>query len=91
MKVYIDASDYEVYTEKNINEKIIQRVEDDNYEGVLSYIKAHFSESEIFAMLPSSIQSEIFENFKKSIISMNFHTRELDDALCPQSKCPCTK
>lgn len=91
MKVYIDCSDYEVYTEKNIDEKIIQRIEDYNYEGVLSYIKAHFSESEIFAMLPSSIQAEIFENFKKSILSQNYYIRELDDALCPQSKYPCTK
>lgn len=91
MKVYIDCSDYEVYTDENINEEIIRKIEDDNYEGVLSYIKAHFSESEIFAMLPSSIQSEIFENFKKSILSQSYHIRELDDALCPQSKCPCTK
>lgn len=42
MKVYIDASDYEVYTEKNINEKIIQRIEDDNYEGGTKLYKGSF-------------------------------------------------
>lgn len=90
MKVYIDEK-YEVYTEKNIEEEIAKRFKNYNYEGVLDYIADNFTESELFAILPSNIQTEILEDSKRWILNNEFYEREIDDSLCPQTKCPCTK
>lgn len=90
MKVYVDAIDYEVYTEKNIDEEIIQRIKDDNYEGLLSYITDNFSEPEIFAMLPPNVQSKYLESYKKTIIEDEFYEQYIDEPL-PCDRCPFAK
>lgn len=87
MKIYVDVSDYEVYTEKNIDEEIIRRIKDDNYEGLLSYIEDNFTESELFAILPSNIQTEFLEDSKGWILNTEFYRREIDDP-SPCDKCP---
>ena len=90
MKVYVDAVDYEVYTEKNIDEEITQRIKDDNYEGLLSYITDNFTESEIFAMLPPNVQSKYLESYKKTIIEDEFYEQYIDEPL-PCDRCPFAK
>lgn len=91
MKVYVDAVDYEVYTEKNIDEEITQRIKDDNYEGLLSYITDNFTEPEIFAMLLPNVQSKYLESYKKAIIEDEFYERKIDEPNCPLGKCPYAK
>lgn len=90
MKIYVDAADYEVYTEENINEKIIQRIEDDNYEGLLSYIVDNFTEPEIFAMLSPNSQLTVLEYLKESRIDSDFYEREVNEP-SPCDKCPYKK
>ena len=90
MKVYVDAVDYEVYTEKNIDEEITQRIKDDNYEGLLSYITDNFTEPEIFAMLSPNVQSKYLESYKKTIIEDEFYEQYIDEPL-PCDRCPFTK
>ena len=90
MKVYIDEN-YEVYTEKNIDEEIAKRFKDYDCVGVVEYITDTYSEAEIFAMLPSNIQAEILEDAKRGILENVFYEREIDESNCPLSKCPFTK
>lgn len=90
MTVYIDEN-YEVYTEKNIDEEIAKRFKDYSYNGVVEYITDTYSEEEIFAMLPSNIQAEILEDAKRWILENDFYEREIDEPNCPLSKCPCIK
>ena len=90
MKVYVDAVDYEVYTEKNIDEEITQRIKDDNYEGLLSYITDNFTEPEIFGMLPPNVQSKYLESYKKTIIEDEFYEQYIDEPL-PCDRCPFAK
>ena len=90
MKIYVDEN-YEVYTEKNIDEEIAKRFKDYSYNGVVEYITDTYSEEEIFAMLPSNIQAEILEDAKRWILENDFYEREIDELNCPLSKCPFTK
>lgn len=90
MKIYIDEN-YDVYTEKNIDEEIAKRFEDYSYNGVAEYITETYSDAEIFAMLPSNIQAEILEDAKSWIIENEFYEREIDELNYPLSKCPYTK
>ena len=90
MKIYVDEN-YEVYTEKNIDEEITRRFKDYSYNGVVEYITDTYSEEEIFAMLPSNIQAEILGDAKRWILENDFYEREIDEPNCPLSKCPCTK
>lgn len=85
MKIYVDEN-YEVYTEKNIDEEIAERFKDYSYNGVVEYITDTYSEAEIFAMLPSNIQAEIFEDVKKWILENDFYEREIDELNCPYAK-----
>lgn len=87
MKIYVDVNDYEVYTEKNIDEEISRKIKNDNYEGLLDYIADSFTESELFAILPSNIQAEFLENSKGWILDNEFYEREIDDP-SPCDKCP---
>ena len=89
MKVYVD-DDYEVYTEETINKEIIQRIEDGNYDGLYGYMADHFSESELFAILPSDVQSQFFEYLKKEILDNEFSIRYIDEPL-PCDRCPFAK
>ena len=90
MKVYIDEN-YEVYTEEAIDKEIARRFSDYSYNGVVEYITDTYSEAEIFAMLPSNIQAEILEDAKRWIIENDFYEREIDESICPLSKCPFAK
>ena len=73
MKIYIDAENYEVYTEETIDKEIAKRFNDCNYEGVVEYITDTYSEAEIFAMLPSDIQAEILEDTKGWLLENYFY------------------
>ena len=77
MKIYVDE-DYEVYTEKNIDEEIAKRFKDYDCVGVVEYITDNYSEAEIFAMLPSNIQAEILEDAKRWIVENDFYEHEID-------------
>lgn len=87
MKIYVDEN-YEVYTEKNIDEEIAKRFKDYSYNGVVEYITETYSEAEIFAMLPSNIQAEILEDAKRWILENDFYEREINASNCHLSKCP---
>ena len=86
MTVYVDEN-YEVYTEKNIDEEIAKRFKEYDYAGVVEYITDTYSEAEIFAMLPPNIQSEIFEDAKRWIMENDFCEREIDEPNCSLNKC----
>lgn len=90
MKIYVDAADYEVYTEKDIDEEITKRIEDHNYEGLLDYIANNFTESEIFAMLSPNSQLEVLEHLKEVELEDSFFEREIDEPL-PCDRCPFAK
>ena len=89
MKVYVDADNFKVYTEENIGEEITQRIEHYDYD-LLSYLKAHFDVSEIFAMLPPNVQSNYLETYKKTIIDNEFYEQYIDEPL-PCDRCPFAK
>ena len=89
MKVYV-GEDYEVYTEKDIDEEITQKIKAYNYEGLLDYIANNFTETEIFAMLSPDIQSAAFEYLKKEILDNEFCIQYIDEPL-PCDRCPFTK
>ena len=78
MKIYIDEN-YEVYTEKNIDEEIAKRFKDYDCVGVVEYITDTYSEADIFAMLPSNIQAEILKDAKRWIVENDFYEHEIDD------------
>lgn len=86
MKIYVDEN-YEVYTEKNIDEEIAKRFKDYDCAGVVEYITDTYSEAEIFAMLPSNIQAEILEDAKRWIVENDFYEHEIDEPSCSLSKC----
>ena len=86
MTVYVDEN-YEVYTEKNIDEEIAKRFKDYDCAGVVEYITDTYSEPEIFAMLPSNIQAEILEDAKRWIVENDFYEHEIDEPNCSLSKC----
>lgn len=90
MKIYVDAADYEVYTEKDIDEEITKRIEDYNYEGLLDYIANNFTESEIFAMLSPDSQLIVLERLKELELDNSFFEREVDEPL-PCDRCPFAK
>lgn len=90
MKIYVDAADYEVYTEKDIDEEITKRIEDYNYEGLLDYIANNFTESEIFAMLSPNSQLTVLEHLKELELDNSFFEREVDEPL-PCDRCPFAK
>ena len=90
MKIYVDAADYEVYTEKDIDEEITQRIKDYQYEGLLDYITNNFTESEIFAMLSPDSQSIVLEHLKELELDNSFFEREVDEPL-PCDRCPFAK
>ena len=89
MKIYVDEN-YEVYTEKNIDEEIARRFKDYDCAGVVEYITDTYSEAEIFAMLPSNIQAEIFEDAKRWIVENDFCIQYIDEPL-PCDRCPFAK
>lgn len=76
MKIYVDT-DYEIYTEEEIDEKITQRIKDYKYEGLLDYIANNFTESEIFAMLSPDSQSIVLEHLKESELDNSFLSAKL--------------
>ena len=90
MKIYVDAVDYEVYTEKDIDEEITKRIVDYNYEGLLDYIANNFTESEIFAMLSPDSQLIVLEHLKELELDNSFFEREVDEPL-PCDRCPFAK
>ena len=90
MRIYIDAADYEVYTEKDIDEEITKRIEDYNYEGLLDYIANNFTESEIFAMLSPDSQLIVLEHLKELELDNSFFERIVDEPL-PCDRCPFAK
>ena len=90
MKIYVDAADYEVYTEKDIDEEITKRIEDYNYEGLLDYIANNFTESEIFDMLSPDSQLIVLEHLKELELDNSFFEREVDEPL-PCDRCPFAK
>ena len=89
MKIYVDT-DYEIYTEEEIDEEITRRIKDYNYEGLLDYIANNFTESEIFAMLSPDSQSIVLEHLKESELDNSFFEREVDESL-PCDRCPFAK
>lgn len=89
MKVYVD-NDYKVYTEETINEEISRRIKNDNYEGLLDYIADSFTESELFAILPSNMQAEFLEDSKEWILDNEFCIQYIDEPL-PCDRCPFAK
>ena len=89
MKIYVD-SNYEVYTEETINEEITNRVKRCDYDGLYDYMADHFTEPEIFDMLPPDIQSQIFEYFKKEMLDNEFCIQYIDEPL-PCDRCPFAK
>ena len=89
MKIYVDT-DYEIYTEEEIDEEITQRIKDYNYEGLLSYIADNFTEPEIFAMLSPDSQLIVLEYLKESELDNSFYEREIDEP-SPCDKCPYKK
>ena len=89
MKIYVDT-DYEIYTEEEIDEEITRRIKDYNYEGLLDYIANNFTESEIFAMLSPDSQSIVLEHLKESELDNSFYEREIDEP-SPCDKCPYKK
>lgn len=89
MKIYVD-SNYEVYTEETINEEITNRVKRCDYDGLYDYMADHFTEPEIFDMLPPDIQSQIFEYFKKEMLDDEFCIQYIDEPL-PCDRCPFAK
>ena len=89
MKIYVDTN-YEIYTEEEIDEEITKRIEDYNYEGLLDYIANNFTESEIFAMLSPDSQSIVLEHLKESELDNSFFEREVDEPL-PCDRCPFAK
>lgn len=90
MKVYVDPADYEVYTEKDIDEEITRRIKDYNYEGLLNYIADNFTEPEIFDMLSPDSQLTALEYLKELKLDDCFFEREVDEPL-PCDRCPFAK
>ena len=86
MKIYVDEN-YEVYTEKNIDEEIAKRFKDYDCVGVVEYITDTYSEAEIFTMLPPNIQAEILKDAKRWIVENDFYEHEIDEPNCSLSKC----
>ena len=89
MKIYV-GEDYEVYTEKNINEEVTERMKGRGYEGICDYLTDNFCEADIFAMLPSNVQSDFFECFKENILRGEFYEQYIDEPL-PCDRCPFAK
>ena len=89
MKIYVDTN-YEIYTEEEIDEEITQRIKDYNYEGLLDYIANNFTESEIFDMLSPDSQLIVLEHLKKLELDNSFYEREVDEPL-PCDRCPFAK
>lgn len=89
MKIYVDT-DYEIYTEEEIDEEITQRIKDYNYEGLLSYIADNFTEPEIFDMLSPDSQLIVLEHLKELELDNSFYEREVDEP-SPCDKCPFAK
>ena len=89
MKIYVDTN-YEIYTEEEIDEEITKRIEDYNYEGLLDYIANNFTESEIFAMLSPDSQLRALEYLKELKLEDAFFEREVDEPL-PCERCPFAK
>ena len=90
MKIYVDVN-YEVYTEETINEEIARTMEMSGYSGIFECLASMFTESELFAILPVDVQSEVFEDYKERIINDEFCEREIDDPSCPYINCPYSK
>ena len=90
MKVYVDLNNSEVYTEKNIDEKITERLERCGYDGLYDYMAGHFCEADMFAMLPPDIQSAAFEYLKEEILDNEFCIQYIDEPL-PCDRCPFAK
>ncbi len=90
MEVYVAIDSCEVYTEKNIDEEITERLERNGYDGLYDYMADHFCEADMFAMLPPDIQSAAFEYLKKEILDNEFSIQYIDESL-PCGKCPFTK
>ena len=86
MKIYVDEN-YEVYTEKDIDEEIAKRFKDYDCVGVVEYITDTYSEAEIFTMLPPNIQAEILKDAKRWIVENDFYEQEIDEPNCSLSKC----
>ena len=89
MKIYVDTN-YEIYTEEEIDEEITQRIKDYNYEGLLDYIANNFTESEIFDMLSPDSQLIVLEHLKELELDNSFFEREVDEPL-PCDRCPFAK
>lgn len=89
MKIYVDTN-YEIYTEEEIDEEITQRIKDYNYEGLLDYIANNFTESEIFDMLSPDSQLIVLEHLKELELDNSFFEREIDEPL-PCDRCPFAK
>lgn len=77
MKVYVDEN-REVYTEKNIDDKIREILETFDYEGVVDYLLSKYTEGDILNMLNPSAQEEVFDYLKTDILQVNFYEQEID-------------
>ena len=77
MKVYVDEN-REVYTENNIDDKIIEILESFNYEGVVDYLLSKYTEGDILNMLNPNAQEEVFDYLKMGILQENFYEQEID-------------
>lgn len=77
MKVYVDEN-REVYTEKNIDDKIREILETFDYEGVVDYLLSKYTEGDILNMLNPSTQEEVFDYLKTDILQVNFYEQEID-------------
>lgn len=82
MKVYVDEN-REVYTEETINDKIIEKLESFDYEGVVDYLLSKYTEGDILNMLNPRAQEEVFDYLKTDILQENFYEQEIDVYLCP--------
>ena len=89
MKIYVDKN-YKVYTEETINEEITNRMKNCNYDGLYDYMADWFCTSDVFDMLPPSVQSRFFEYFKEKTLINNFFECEVDEPL-PCDRCPFAK
>ena len=76
MKIYVDKN-YKVYTEETINEEITNRMKNCNYDGLYDYMADWFCTSDVFDMLPPSVQSRFFEYFKEKTLINNFLSAKL--------------
>lgn len=90
MTVYVDEN-YEVYTEENINDIIIEKLEECNYEGLFQYLNDNYTERELFGILPSTVQEEIFNYLKANILQEEFYESKIDISPCPYKDYPCLK